>query len=377
MRPSTMLRIGGFIVLSAAIPMLVQAQARWSLVENLRIGSSDEGPAQFADVRGLAVNARGELFVLEHRAQEIRMFDAKGQFLKRVARAGSGPGEIRNANGILVAPSGELWVNDPANARFSVFSSDGEFLKQHVVGVWGFSGFWDAMIARDGMLYEMILDRRGGPGRSVNAIRRFRADGTLMDTLPMPECASRTGPGRVPIFQGRGRNGGEVMVSVPFLPSPRRTWDTRGFIWCSPQDPYEAMQIRLSRGDTVLQVRRDVGRVTISREEYDTALERIRKLFAGGANEPDYSLIPRVKPPIENLDVDDRGRLWVRRAATDTTRTHFDVWNEEGRLVASVEAPFRLAPEWHPVFRGDTLYAVVRDEDDVPYVIRAVLRTSR
>ena len=77
------------------------AQARWSLVENLRIGSEEDGPYLFTQIRGVAVGERGSIFVLEYRAQEIRLFDNQGKFVKRVARSGSGPGEIKNANGLL------------------------------------------------------------------------------------------------------------------------------------------------------------------------------------------------------------------------------------------------------------------------------------
>jgi hypothetical protein len=98
---------------ACCLPAAVPAQARWSLREDLRIGSSDEGPTLFTDIRGIAVGEHGAILVLDFKTQEIRMFDARGKFLKRVARQGSGPGEIRNANGMQMAPDGSIWVKRP------------------------------------------------------------------------------------------------------------------------------------------------------------------------------------------------------------------------------------------------------------------------
>jgi hypothetical protein len=61
----------------------------------------------------------------------------------------------------------------------------------------------------------------------------------------------------------------------------------------------------------------------------------------------------------------------VRRTSADTTASVFDVFDRTGSHVASVEAPFAPWRFLNPVIRGDQFYALVRDEDDVPYVVRA------
>ncbi|MFQ5703820.1 MAG: hypothetical protein ACE5HT_07345, partial [Gemmatimonadales bacterium] len=55
----------------------------------------------------------------------------------------------------------------------------------------------------------------------------------------------------------------------------------------------------------------------------------------------DGSEIPDIHPFTENIDLDDEGRLWVRRV-THSERTVFDVFDPEGRYVWSVDSPWSI-----------------------------------
>lgn len=369
---SRWIRAGSCLI---ALAVSRTAAAQLAVTETLRIGGPDEGPYLFADIRGLAPGANGSIFVLEFRAQEIRLFDARGQFVKRVARRGKGPGEIANANGLLVAPNGEVWVNDPSNARWTVFSPTGDFVRQHVLPILGYGYVWDAMIDRGGIIHDPVsVPKDRGYERRI---RRVRLNGQLIDTLPARGCELRGTGGQPAYFEARSRTGGRT-AEIPFLPSPVSAWDPRGFVWCSSRDRYEVLRIGVERGDTTRRVVQDAGTIPVSKAERDSAVERMRKLFTEiGAPEPDYGRIPRVKPAIATIDVDDRGRLWVRRTGSDSRRTTFDLWEEGAARPATVTVPWRLSRYFHPVFRGDTLLTWALDEDDVPYVVRGVLNRSR
>lgn len=359
-------------VSALALPRHVAAQ--FSVTETLRIGGPDEGPYLFADIRGLAPGANGSIFVLEYRAQEIRLFDNRGQFVKRVARRGSGPGEIAAANGLQVAPNGEIWVNDPRNARWAVFSPTGDFVRQHVMPIMGYGYIWDAMIDRTGIIHDPVSVPAAGGSRRM--VRRVRSNGQVIDSLPFRGCELRGTGGQPAYFEARGRTGGG-MSQIPFLPSPVVVWDTRGFVWCSSRDRYEVLQIHAERGDTARRVVAEAGMTPVSKAERDSAVDRVRTFFTKmGAPEPDYRRIPSVKPAIETIDMDDRGRLWVRRASTDSRRTSFDLWDERATRPVTVTVPWRLSPYFHPVIRGDTVLTWALDEDDVPFVVRGVLKTA-
>jgi hypothetical protein len=367
---SRWIRAGSCLI---ALAVARAASAQFAVTETLRIGGPDEGPYLFADIRGLAPGANGSIFVLDYRVQEIRLFDRQGRFVKRVARRGNGPGEIADANGLLVAPDGEIWVNDPRNSRWTVFSSSGDFVRQHVLPILGYTYVWDAMIDRTGVIHDPVSVPAAG-GNRRRMVRRVRLNGQLIDTLPARTCEQRGTGGQPAYFEARSKTGGG-MSQIPFLPSPVSVWDPRGFVWCSSRDRYEVLQIRVETGDTTRRVMSEVGTVAVSKAERDSAVDNARKFFTKmGAPEPDYGRIPSVKPAIQTIDVDDRGRLWVRRASADSRRTTFDLWEERATHPVSVTAPWRLSPYFHPIIRGDTLLTWALDEDDVPFVVRGVLK---
>jgi hypothetical protein len=208
----------------------------------------------------------------------------------------------------------------------------------------------------------------GGEGK--RAIRRVRPTGQVLDTIPLLSCG-RERPPEERVFQARSARAGRVS-QIPFVSAPVTAWDPRGYFWCAMSGEYDIVQLRLGRGDTARSIARDVTPIAVSDEERTAAIDRVKDTFKDfpGVN-LDFSRIPRVKPVLMGVHLDDRGLLWVRRTTADTTASAFDVFDRAGLLIASVEAPFAPSRSLKPVIRGDQFYALVRDEDDVPYILRA------
>jgi sugar lactone lactonase YvrE len=350
------------------------AQGTWTIAEELRIGSEDAEQYSFSDVRGIAVGSGGRILVLDFRVQEIRLFDATGKFVKLIARRGHGPGEIQQANGMIQAPDGTIWVNDPANARFSVFRPDGSFMGQHTIPIAGYGYLWGATIDTGGRVYDPI-SVPDGKGGYTSRFRRFAATGAVLDTIASPTCAPTSSATRRSVWRAESKTGASMGMTVPFMPSVQAAADPRGFVWCTPSAAYHVVRIRLERGDTVAVIDRKVSGPPVTAAERQAAIRRADSVFKRYDRvDADYSLIPKVKPVIAALDVDDGGRLWVRRTTSDATSTAFDVFDETGKLLATARAPFRMSNHWHPVIRGDVMYTVVLDADDVPNVVRARIR---
>ena len=67
----------------------------WRLVEEFRLGGvMGDGPDVFGDISDIDADRGGRTFVLDTGAREVRVFDDKGRFLRRMARSGAGPGEL-------------------------------------------------------------------------------------------------------------------------------------------------------------------------------------------------------------------------------------------------------------------------------------------
>lgn len=80
-------------------------------------------------------------------------------------------------------------------------------------------------------------------------------------------------------------------------------------------------------------------------------------------------------PLVQAIHVLPDGHVWVqiRGEALDNASRTLDVFDPEGRFLGTVEAPFRLARLGIPAARGDTLAALVLEELDIPFVVRATI----
>ena len=154
--------------------------------------------------------------------------------------------------------------------------------------------------------------------------------------------------------------------------------DKTGEVWStSDGDPSYRVARSTLQGDTALIIQTQREPVPVTRAERDSALSSIlENLSRFGVRRLDASKIPAVKPGVLSLFTDDRGRLWVRTSSPDSL-AWFDVYERSGALVKTMAAPYTLVRWVPPVVRGDQFYAVVLDELDVPYVIRARIAPVR
>lgn len=347
----------------APAPVMAQAPATWTLVEELRIGGG-EGPTDFVDVRAIATTARGEMVVLEAQAHELRFFDARGRHLRTVGRKGRGPGEFERPNGVLRAPDGTLWVND-VTRRLTVFSDTGALLRTLSSRAQSWGWLWDARFDGTGRLIRSDLRPVAGGGWQSVLIRERPGESTS-DSFPAPTCGPVVRP-TVWEFP-RGRKG------VPWTSGRRVALDPRGAAWCVHTGTYDLTWTPLGAAKPAFEARGEASEVRVTAAERDSVIADAREFMkVAGEAALDFSLIPARKPAVEQVAVDDRGRLWVRHAGNGPG-SRWDV-RDGARLVATVTAPFRASTLVPPLVVGDRLYAVVTDDDGFPFVVAARIVT--
>lgn len=343
----------------------VNTTEQWTLTETLRIGSEEEGPRLFSWVKGLEVDDAGGIRVYEHSAQEIRLFDSTGAFVKLLGRKGAGPGELMNAEGIQVTRDGRMWLRDMANGRLSVFNVDGALHGTWPVTTCNSQGMWDPKEDDTGRLLDTDCVVKSGraDGRHVIA---YRSDFSRVDTLyEQLECGDQR------IFEAATwvtkTDRGETYRTIPFAPTALSAIDGNGMLWCVPNSAqYEVLRLRPGAKDT-LRIQRDLPAIPVSDSDRAAAIESVESRGPTGV---DFSRIPTIKPLIARLIVDDTRRIWLQRATADG-RTMFDVYTPDGTLVSEVlggAAKFSLYAPF--TVRGQSLYTVITDENDVPSVVR-------
>jgi hypothetical protein len=74
----------------------------------------------------------GLIFVLQNRDQRVRVFDARGAFVRDIGRSGAGPGETRSMGGMgLIGDT--LWTINAFPSKVNFFDTEGRVLASRVI----------------------------------------------------------------------------------------------------------------------------------------------------------------------------------------------------------------------------------------------------
>ena len=343
----------------------------WRLVEDLRIGTDADGPTLFGDIRGLVSTNAGNIFVLDYKAMELRVFDARGRFVRLAARRGHGPGEIAGPNGIAIGNDDMVVVSDPSNGRFSYYSADGKYVRQVLISITGHGDYWHGRVDAAGRIVDFPVrvpsggnDPRTGYPNTVDMARRIRSDGKA-DTVPFPQCAPDP-----PTLVYRMRSGRATSMVMPFSPGSQTVLSRQGTVWCSPRAEY-----RLSSG-TLGAAMREVVRIyakprPISANERNASLAfldsfaiRQQVTLVSG----DIKSMPKTQPVISRLFADDEGRAWVLRNDQNVVSLALDVYAPTGQQVGQIRQTQTLGMVVQ--IGASTLLTTAESPDGDPVVVR-------
>jgi hypothetical protein len=340
----------------------------WRLEEDLRLGRMEgEGPDLFGDVRDLAVDGDGRLYLLEAQAQEVRIFDADGGHVATVGRKGEGPGEFTNANGIALGADGLLRVPDPSLGRVTFLRRDGALERTEPVTFRSYGFIWSGGVLDDGRFVDTQV--HVNDDGSYDRVYRTVEPGGEERTVLAPRYPED------PRWQGFQFERGSM--ALPFGPQGKTNFLGDGTVWSTHGVSYEMVHRTLD-GDTLRIVRSVTDSVPVPAARRDEAIENARSFaerVGASAGEVDASRVPTYYRPLQGFAVDDRGRLWARLAAPEGgSAMRFDVFDPEGRLLARAEAPVAYAEWRQPLIAGDAMYLVTTDDLGVPYVVRLRIR---
>ena len=362
---------------------------RATLVPRVTIGVAEgDENLMLGDIRGLAVGPDGSIYIAEG-GPSLKKFGPDGQFIRTIGRVGSGPGEFRRPDGgLAVLPDGRVVLRDPGNGRLAVFSPEGEPLTTWRISS-GLNTSRRLYADTAGNVYTLVLvDPEAQVDEWVMGLLRFTPDGTSTDTLRAPTWRFDES-----VIKAE-REGSSSINEVPFSADDSWTFSPLGYYAGGVSTSY---RIDLFRPGSPLRIERSTPPIPVLPEEAAdhkrVASENMERNYPGWVwNGPD---VPRVKPPFREVYAGDDGRIWVRVSTPgfkDSTATReegvgsrtwsvptwqeavaFDVFDAEGQYLGAVDAPagFQSWPE--PVFRGDTVWAAVEDEDGVKYIQRLEL----
>lgn len=120
-------------------------------------GGDGMGPGQFKNPRGLAVDAKGTIYIADYHNARIQKFAPDGSFISTFGTKGEGEGELKEPNSIIIDDAGNLFVTDGLAHKILKFDADGKFLKEWKQPTVDFYGARDLAIGANKKIY--IIDQ--------------------------------------------------------------------------------------------------------------------------------------------------------------------------------------------------------------------------
>jgi hypothetical protein len=391
-----------------------------ALVPELSIGTLDGAPAYaFGQVEAILPTRDGGVLVLDApngAAPELRQYDAAGTYVRTVGRRGEGPGEYRGPSGLAQLGDGRILLLDGPNRRINVYSEAGEPIDTWMLGdvIVSTGGGEGLRVGQDGTVYARVSVRREG-GRlfdsSSTVYLRLAADGAVIDQLPLPQLPDVGGT----ITRTTANSG--TRIGVPYAPQAVWAFSPLGGFVTGVTNRY-AFELRMPRAarsgppvpwspaDGVISVRRTVEPVPVPRAERAARRRDLEARIAGpGTLSGPIPDIAAIKPPYRAIETGADGSVWIA-VATPSERYHppeadvapaasigaagvgrtggappvrrvpavpwrqptrYDVFEPDGTYVGQVAVPYdtRIVHR-----RGDVVWGITTDENDVPTVQR-------
>ncbi len=120
-------------------------------------GGDGTGPGQFKNPRGLAVDAKGFIYIADYHNARIQKFAPDGSFVSMFGTKGEGEGEFKEPNSIVIDEAGNLIITDGLAHKMLKFDADGKFIKEWKKPTVDFYGARDLAFGPNKKLY--IIDQ--------------------------------------------------------------------------------------------------------------------------------------------------------------------------------------------------------------------------
>ncbi len=305
----------------------------WGLTEYLRVGGEAEYDGLVATYAlDVGIMNDGGVVVLDAGNQRVLRFGPDRAYIGSFGGQGDGPGQFRVPLLLEVADS-LIYVVDPGFNRLNAFDASGDFLFSFDLELGGLAGTSPAFAA--GGPDEIYLFGEPAPfaaaardtGRAV-IIRMDRA-GAITDTvLTFPP--SQWTPIQLP-------SGRTTFAKPRLMPEPKFSAKS-GAIASSATSGY-VLDVRTPRGSPMRRISREYRNTPVTMEVRDSVLNRLAQ---GPTRMPrEYlELVPfaPVVPAIEDVVLDDRGRLWVD-VYVPSQPNRVDIFDEEGFFLGPLHLP--------------------------------------
>lgn len=316
--------------------------------------SEESATAAFiGQISGIAIDAKGRIYVSDFQEPRILVFGADGRQLAVIGRKGEGPGEFTAPTGPVIGADGALYVRNMHRVlRFQPTTPGGVASK--------FDRSFDGpLMAPWRSMLPSAIDQQGrfyfpmevglSDGLTHYWYERFTLAGKRVDSLPVPvHPTTRSSWASVPVAPGTGRMVKGVNV-VPFHPMPQWTVLPAGTLLSGAADATPLIESDLS-GRTVRSIPLPGSVVKVAETERRDSTRALRARLdsikvpladvRGMSDEVRKQQVPTSYPAFRGITAVGTD-IWLIRWPTSAHRTQtvIDVLDKHGKLTRTILLP--------------------------------------
>jgi hypothetical protein len=311
-----------------------------SLQEELALGKTGNEESMLLDPRRLDIDQTGNIYIIDSKAAQIKVYDPQGNFIRAIGRQGQGPGEFQNPTNIQITAQQNIFVCDPNSRRVIFFSLDGQFIKE-------LSGskmlmFSDAKVDPNGDIVgsHVIMDQE-----ARTELVKFNSSLEPLFTIASVVMA------RYPVIN-------------PFPPNIYFDLTADSNILWGVTNEY-VFKVVNREGKIIRKIVKNYDPETLTQEDKD---KKIKELFAPSDFPIEW---PKYFQAFQDFVMDEHGWLYVRPYTKEKVEKGviYDVFDADGRYVARVVLPDRAM-----AVKYGKLYTIEEDEEGFRLVKRYALQ---
>ncbi len=153
-----------------------------------QFGWEGTGNEQFKHPANVAVNASGDVWVLDKENDRVQEFSPAGEYIRQFGSKGTGNAQFDNPYGLTVDKKGDIWVADSGNNRIQEFSSTGTYMTQFEVLREGTATMWPMNVFVDSSEHIWVT----GQGALLPLVAEYTMTGEKIRSF----CSWGTGNGQ-------------------------------------------------------------------------------------------------------------------------------------------------------------------------------------
>jgi len=314
-------------------------------------------------------DAKGNIYVCDYKANNIKKFDASGKFIKIIGREGQGPGEF-GAPSQAACAKDRLIVWEMRNRRISALTLDGEYITGK------------KLTSRGEWLQNMRSLPNGDVVIGMETMFFSELDKPQEYTIQIfsPDLEQKKSIYSHDFWQNKIIRG-EFRGNIPQPFPPLVYWDVspEGKIVIGFSEKYE-ISIYDSEKGKLSTFTHPWKPVKITEQDKKAHFDGMSFSIGGVSKKeiPDYieknTKFPKVKPAFNSILVDYEGNILVHayRKDKDEMYKYFDSFDSEGNFISSVQVigdiPFPASPRVS--FTGRSFWRMETGEDELFKVIK-------